>query len=367
MSDTNANTTEKDNERLNADKLLEFVREVSSHSEREVARVARIYRLAALGISVIIAVGVYWTYKDASEMRRVAEVFRREARDEIVEQRKSIREEIVRQEKQMQVRQETLFSQMQTQLGQQVTELGAKVEKKVDEEFKAENINKLVSNKAQERIDKIADPLINDKITKQIIPKIEESIEKVEGVEVEIEAARRTLRNMQVTADYLDVVNSAKNDDRQAFDQLKSWASDSKFIKHQDAIRAFWSIVDTFETPIIITFTGQWEIEPSKLSYELLRNTYITSIAGKPYEYRLRLVQYLWARKDFSKKQKMALLIEVMKNDTSLRVVAEASRLFQDESKQKIKRLLVDYMYEWWEKNKDTINDKPEDNIGGGK
>jgi len=339
--------------------LLKFVKEVSGHAEKEVARVSGIYKIAALGISFIMAVGVYWTYKDAAESRKEAAEFRKQARDEQIEQRKIVKDEVEHQEKQMHDRQEALFSQMQSNLSQQVLGLGRGVEKKVDEEFKSENINKLVTAKAQERIDVIADPIITGNISKKIQPKIDAADKSVKQVEEKIQLAHNDLQKVQNTAEFLSVVISAQNDDRPSFDKLKKWAEDSKFDRQADALQAYVSIVNAFESPLGYTYNVPWKegLDPSKLSFQDLRTAYAET---PPYELRAGILQYVWNRKDFSKKQKMSLMIDAMRSDKSLKVVAEASKLFQSESKQNKKRLLVDIMFEWWEKNKDTISDKPE-------
>ena len=54
----------------------------------------------------------------------------------------------------------------------------------------------------------------------------------------------------------------------------------------------------------------------------------------------------------------MLLLVKVLTNDISLRVVEQAGRYFIQESKQKLKPLAVDEHLEWWEKNKDKFDGK---------
>jgi hypothetical protein len=359
-----------DSEGLSGVKLLEFVREISGHAESEVLRVTRIYKLVAYCLTAIVLTGIVFTYKDATEFRRSTQAemkeFRESAAKEIAEQKRLIKEEVMDQQKQLHDRQQSLFSQMQANLSQQVNSLGQKVERKVDEEFKTENITKLVNDKAQMRIDTIAGPLITDKISKQIQPKIDEADRNVHIIKGDIQAARDTLQNVQNTAAFLDVVTAAQNDDRQAFDKLKNWADDPTFNRQSDAKQVYVSIVDAYETPIGYTYNVPWNegVDPLKLSFEDLCNEYSKLL---PFEFRAGILQYIWNRKNFSKKQKMSLMIDVMKKDKSLKVVAEASKLFQIESKQNKKRLLVDLIFAWWERNKDTISDEPENETQGGK
>jgi len=48
-------------------------------------------------------------------------------------------------------------------------------------------------------------------------------------------------------------------------------------------------------------------------------------------------------------------LVDVLRNDSSLRVVEYAGLYFAKESRTKLKRLAVKQHIEWWEKNKDSI------------
>lgn len=342
-----------DSEGLSGTKLLEFLKEVSGHAEKEVSRVSGLYKIAAACVTVIVLSGIYSTFKDTAE-------FREKTHNDIKEQRQLIKEEMDHQERQMHDRQEFFFSQMQSSLSQQVTILSQKVEKKVDEEFRTENITKLVNDKAQGRIDLIADQLITDKIAKKIQPKIDEADKSLKLVKDEVQLAHDSVRKIQNTSEFLFVVSSAQNDDRQSFDKLKSWSDNPKFERNSDASQAWTNIVNEHDLLLTLSpYDVPWSqgIDPLKLSFEALRNAYLSA---RPYEVRVGILQYIWTRKNISKKQKMSLMIEAMRNDKSLRVVMEASVMFQSESHQKIKRLLVDRMFDWWEKNKDTISDKPE-------
>lgn len=371
---------QSDPEGLSVTKLLELVMGVSAHADREVARITGIYKLVAVCLTAIIAFGIYFTYKDAAEVRRSTQEqmkeFKESSARDIVAQKERLKEEAMEQQKQMRDRQELLFSQMQARLDHRVSGLSQQVKTKVDEEFKTEKITKLVNDKAQERIDKIADPLITTKITNQIQPKIEEADKSVWTLKGEIQTARGSLQKVEDTAAFLDVVTAAQNDDRQAFDKLRFWSNDPNFDRHVEAAKYWWSIVDAHNEMFPNDYSNfiYWEewakeskvSDPSKLSFEDLHRLYYDDPVAT-FEFRAGILQHIYNRKDFSKRQKLGLLIEAMKKDRSLKVVAEASRLFQIESKQNKKRLLVDYMYEWWEKNKDTISDKPESATQGSK
>jgi hypothetical protein len=252
---------------------------------------------------------------------------------------------------------------MQSQLSSHVASLGQEVKKKVDEEFKTEKITKLVTDTAQTRIDTIADPIITNIISNKIQPKLDEVDKNVNQIKNDIEAARNNLQTLNKDFEFLDIVASAQNGDRISFDKLERLAYDKKFSKQLDAKRAWENIVNTFgpifEPNYTLTLTEVLAkgADLSKLSFETLKYNYSKYDS---YEIRAGILQTIWQRKDFSKKQKMGLMIEAMKQDKNLYVVAEASRMFQTESKQNIKRLLIYVMVDWWDKNKQTFSDKPE-------
>src|SRR6185369_12707434 len=313
---------------LSAVDLLKFVKEVSGHAEKEVSRVSMMYKLAATCLTLIVVFGIAFTFKDASE-------FRKYAREEISEQKKLIKEDIEHQETRMRERQETLFAQMQLVLSGQVASMGNEVKNRVDEEFKTEKINKLVSSEAQKRIDTIADPIITDKISKRIQPTIDEVNKNVGQIKDDIVASRNNIDNLKQVSEFLNVVANAQNDDRKSFDKLDSWGSDPKFYRQNDAYQAHKNIIETYQSIPDYNDRVSWvnNIDPSTLSFDLLKEEFpqVESV-----EQRAGLLQYIWNRKDFSKKQKMGLMIETMKNDKSLTVVCKASRLFQNEAMKNI-------------------------------
>lgn len=337
---------------MSAVDILAFVKEVSGHAEKEISRVAMLYKVVAGCLTLIVVAGIGFTFKDASE-------FRKNAREEIAEQKKLIKDDIREQETRMRERQEALFSQMQLLLSSQVAALGKKVESKVDEEFKTENITKLVNDKAQARIDTIADPIITDKIAKKIQPTIDGVNKNVEQIKTDIETSRKKINNLEQVSEFVNVVTNAKNDDRKAFDQLGKWESDPTFYRQNDAYHARKMIIEDYANTPDFNHSVRWNdnIDPSKLSFSVLRDDFYRM---ESIDQKTGLLQYIWDSKDFSKKQRMGLMIEAMKNDNSLTVVCKASRLFQNEAMKNIKCLYTFLLIDWWDKNKDSISDKPE-------
>lgn len=49
--------------------------------------------------------------------------------------------------------------------------------------------------------------------------------------------------------------------------------------------------------------------------------------------------------------------MDVMRNDSSLMAVEYAGRYFTSGADLKIKPAAVDYLYEWWQKNKEMIKE----------
>lgn len=337
---------------LSGEDLLKFVKEVSGYTEREISRISMMYKLAAGCLTVIVAVGIYFTFKDSSE-------FRKYTREEIAAQKASIKDEIAREEAKMRERQESLFTQLQIQLSSQVKNLGNEVEQRVDEEFKSDKINKLVHDKAQSRIDTIADPIIASKVSTKLQPTIDQVNNNVKQIQDDIVSTRSNINKLQVDSEFLNVIATAQSDDKQSFDKLKRWGEDPTFYRSNDAYQAYLNIIDNFDSVPEENNRIRWEdnFNPSKTSFDALKKMYLEINFA---EQRAGLLQYIWNRKDFSKKQKMGLMIVAMKNDKSLKVVCKASRLFQNEAMKNIKCLYTHLPIDWWDKNKETVSDKVE-------
>lgn len=335
MSEKDDNDTSGD--KLSPERLLSFFQGISNHATKEISDVRSIYKHTAWILGIIIVCGMYFTYKSASDFRTETRI------------------EADRLQKQMQDRFTELSSHMTDTMNRQLIDIGHVVEKRVDSEFKQDNIKSLVENKARTRVEEIAEPMIRSTMSKNIEPQIKEANNKLDHIKLDMKDVDDKLLKLNDSSNFMNAVIRAQGDDREAFDQLKRWCDDSTFYRKGDACQARWKIVEADARSLIMKPTVTWieGVEPAAFSFEELGKVFNNTIAD---HVRAGILDYIWERKDFTKKQKNEFLVDVIKKDNSLRVVSYASRLLQSESKKKFLPLLIDEVLEWWDKNKDTIN-----------
>jgi hypothetical protein len=261
--------------------------------------------------------------------------------------------------------------EMKSDLGRQAIEISDRVNKRIDVEFSKESIQNLVQKKAEERVDIVADRIITNYIDQIFKPKLEAFEAKLnefdartasgeKQLDAKISATESRLKTLESealaelrqTSEYVMVVVDAKNNDLKAYKQLMKWANDKTYRFHERASQAREAILDEHESMWEINYQVRWKtgVDPSKLSLDALKSDFAATKALQ----QVALIQYVWRRPDFSKKEKMEFLVQVMKlEDGDLRAVEQAGRYFQTESKQGLKPLVTDQMVDWWEKHKD--------------
>jgi hypothetical protein len=309
--------------------LLEHYKGISDYAKSEILWVRSAYKWAVALAAIVAVVGIYFTYKSSSE-------FKEEANKEI-DRRLSF-----------------LELRMKYELDKQVTELGKTVENRVDQEFKTENIKALVESKARTRIDETADPLIKKYMTQSIDPKLKDAEQRLKAVGSELNEAKKMIADLKAISEFTTTVIAAQNDDRRAFDKLKTWANDPSFPRRSEAGQAWVKIMDDHASPFVMGgYSIPWKegVDPSRLSLSELKTEFLSA----PLFIKFGLLEYIWNRKDFPKRERMQFLIDVIKTDQSLKVIENAARFFLSESKQKLKPLAVDQLIEWWDNNKNKI------------
>lgn len=298
------------------DNRTDHFKEITDFARSEIEWVRSAYKwlisLVAVVALVGVSVGIYFTYKSSSD-------FKKETREDL-------------------------------------DRLGKQVERHIEEQFKKENINKMVEEKAKARIDEIANALIDKQISDKISPQINSAQEKLEKIQKDFKITEDNIRELNAVSEFTMMVIAAQNDDRKAFDKLKSWANDPKFPRSSEAQQAWIKVMDEHESPFGQSFDVKWKdgIDPAKLSLTELDNAFKLA----PSFIRVGILEYIWKRQDIPKKEKMLFLVKVIKSDSSLKLVEYAARYFIQESKQNLKRLAIDEHLAWWDKNKDKFNGK---------
>ncbi len=194
-------------------------------------------------------------------------------------------------------------------------------------------------------------------LSEELANKNEIAGKKLEDIDKTVQKASDTLTELEAILEFTATVTDAQNDDRQAFDKLKAWAEDKTYQFSQRAQRAWKTILDEHASGMYESgFSIPWRkgIDPSKLTLQNLKQNY-----DKEAIYlRPAFIEYIWKREDFSKKERMQFLIDVIKNDQSLKAVEYAGRYFAMAADLKIKPLAVEHFTKWWDENKDKIEEK---------
>jgi hypothetical protein len=178
--------------------------------------------------------------------------------------------------------------------------------------------------------------------------------ERLRKVQEGLKASEENITHVNEIAEFTITVTAAQNDDRKAFDKLKAWMQDSDFPRASEARQAVEKIIDGYrelDTARIQLWIRDM-LEKRKVTLQdieaLLKQSF-------PVMDRRSFVSYAWFRDDFPKKKKAEFLINIIRNDNHLAVVAEAGRFFNSVSRQGVSPLAIEAHLRWWEKNKDTI------------
>lgn len=302
---------EKSDQKQKEVNLLDNLQKIIDRSDKEVDRVYRVYRTLAGAVTLILGIGIatigYVSYNSVKDMRidlrEEMSTIRARTSQEMNDFKQRTSEEFILLKNHLKSEQEMI-----------VTNVGKKVNQRMEDEFNKENIQTLVNAKATERIDKIADSLIGQQIEIKIDPKIKVAEEKIKNVDQQVAKTAESIKELRSLTDFATVVIAAQNHDRAAFEQLKVWAEDKLFPYHEKSAQAFRKIMEDHQ-PVFgrapIDATWREGIDPSKLTLQQLRMAY--NEAGN---YKNSIIKYVWwQRTDIAKKERMQFLIDIIKSE----------------------------------------------------
>jgi hypothetical protein len=318
--------------------------EIIDRAQKEVDRVSSAYKIAASCITFIIVAGGIAFYANVHDMRS-------EMRDNLKSETDFMKTNVELMKTKSSQEFLILSDSLKHGLERNVASFERKVEYRIDDQFNKENIKGLVEEKAKERIDKYADELINRQIQSDINPKIAATEGKIESLNAEVSKTLDKFNILNQDLEFIKIVSAAQNDDRMAFDQLRSWSDKENYPLHTKAAQAWLAIMNDADSAIRwgdLKVPWPENLEPSKLTINDLRTLYNSA----PDWIKPALIQYVWKRDDIAKLDRLEFLIEVMKKDKSLRAVDQAGRFFRAENNLKIKTLAYPEMLDWWGKNK---------------
>lgn len=195
------------------------------------------------------------------------------------------------------------------------------------------------------------------KLSEEVSQKNKEAEENLNALHETILAANKTMDGLNEFSKYAEVVMAAQNDDRKAFDQLETWSSDKKYKYFDQAEKAWVSILNMHNAPFMqtgLTFPWNSGIDPTKIQASELGSMY----RKIPTHLKPAFIEFVWAKNDFKKIDKLNFTVTVMKEESSLTALEYAGRYFTQGTNQKVKPLAVRHLLDWWEKHKSEYQDQ---------
>jgi hypothetical protein len=183
---------------------------------------------------------------------------------------------------------------------------------------------------------------------------------KLTELDQALNKASGTLSEIQQTMEFITTVSLAQSDDK-SFDKLKSLADDKSNQFYLRAGQAWVTILDQHSAPFFTAgFTFPWVegVDPSKLTLQDLREGYDSLLP----QLKPALLEYIWNRQDFPKKDKIGFLADVLKSEQSLKALEYAGRYFTQGAGLQLKPLAVEVMLDWWAKNQNNIQEDKKPN-----
>lgn len=289
--DTNAN-----------EPTLKHYKEIVDFAQKEIKGVREVYKWLIAIVGILFVVGTWFTYKSVKDLKE--------------------------------------------EWSNTINEVGEKVTSRIDEEFKKDNIRKLVRDKAKERIDVVADKIISKNIGEKIQPTLDD--------------LKDELDNAKKISEFMMTVVKAQSDDRKSFEQLEIWARDKNYSFSKEARDAKEHIrgqyVDTFRLSYpLIDWKKRNIDDPLKLTISQLHNQY-DNLSPR---YHTDLIIHVWEKipdTDIPEGDKIQFLIDILKKETSLTALTYAGCNLSKEFERDWNPFVIKHLLSAWEANKYKYN-----------
>src|SRR6266542_6274755 len=125
-------------------------------------------------------------------------------------------------------------------------------------------------------------------------------------------------------------MTSAMSGSRSNFDQIVKWSRDNQFPFQAEANRAFESAaLLNFSSHLVnVQFDIDWKGDTSTMTFPQA----VGALAVMPSRLHPALVDFVWGRTDFPKRDRMEFLLRVIETDENLRAVLKAGFIFSKEA-----------------------------------
>jgi transcription termination factor NusB len=179
----------------------------------------------------------------------------------------------------------------------------------------------------------------------------------------QIHALDFTLGNAQMTVSQLEdrvllttTIVAAQVDDRRALDQLRAWSSAPGHRFFRRAADAYIDVMGAWKGPLELSYleiTWMPGHDPSTLplaSFESL-------LLQQAPRYHAHIAELVAQRKDFSRHDRLRVLLGVLKRDPSLRATYYAGKWFATLAGIDWEPFEVERLDDWWTRNEATVKD----------
>lgn len=246
-------------------------------------------------------------------------------------------------------------------ISNEVFRIQGSVKQELERQFASENIRKLVEEKARERVEITAEPILTRLFTNDIYPKVLAAATRIDEVHAEIDQAKKVLKGLVVNKEFMVAVLNANNDDRPAFEQLLGWSQDSTIADQLLARQAVMQIINAESRALMVLDTSaatQTNLNSKNLDLTALRIDYLRAVAaGTEYTSRVPVITQIWNRKDLSRNSRISFLMNVYRREKSIRVSGIIAILIKTETGANFDFLDIPQVLKWWEENKDLYKD----------
>lgn len=338
---------------MEQDDKSDQLEKIIQRSDKEIDRVYKVYRILGGALGVILAAGIatfgYVSYNSVKDMRNDMREEMRTIRASVDKEMGDIKQNTFEESK-------VLSNRLKAELEMIVSDVGKKVNKRIDEEFKTENIQSLVKSNAQQRIDKVADQIIEDKIEKKVKPVLDAANQSLKSIDADAAKIHEELTKVTKLTDFTMTNIMAQNDNKVAFERLQKCAEDKSCPMSVEARQALDAIIDRHTTNFLVLQGPPipWGegVDPAKLSIAELEAKYESFASPRT---RSDIAYYIANRSDIAKKDRLQFLVKELKSEVSLKAVDQLLTLFSKLSGQTFKPFDTDSVLEWWNRNKNII------------
>lgn len=330
--------------------LLQEYQGISKHAYEHIDSIYSTFKLVlkigASMLAIAIGFGTYVTIFSIKDFKKEISDLKVEARYEVSNLKKETKDDI--KDLKTEIREDV--SNLKTEIRDTVTTLKKEVETRVDKELSMKSIKDLINKKVSERVDIIADDLIEKQITEKISPKIIELDNKLSEISLELNRIKEDRKKLDELNDFTLTFLKALGDDYKAFEQLGNLSADKNFAFPEISLSMYETIRLIHLQHKLIPFSIiaiPAEVDFSKLSF----SGFTQLLDSLPCKFHASLIDKIWERKEeeISKREKMSFLIEVLKTSNSLRAKNWAGILFDREYNVNWDPFKMQPIYEKWD------------------